>query len=162
VKRFISACNANDTFPQYLLTGNYNAKPSIETLANAMDVGDPSNFERFHYFLRNTKNDLRNMINCASYSDAEIVETMSACFRRTGYLLDPHGACGYRALKEDLLAGEKGVFLATAHPAKFAEVYTGLGIAEPRHEALEALRKEPVRSRRISSSLRDFRSALSE
>jgi len=162
VRRCISACNANDTFPQYLISDNYKAKPSVETVANAMDVGDPSNFERFNYFQENNKDDIRKFISGVSYSDKEILETISDCHARTNYLLDPHGACGYRALKEQLLPGEKGVFMATAHPAKFAEIYAQIGMDRPRHEVLEALRDKPVQSLRISSNLRDLRSFLSE
>ncbi len=162
VKRFISACNANDTFPQYLMSNHYHAKPSVETVANAMDVGDPSNIERFNYFLKNDDKGIGSLITGVSYSDKEILETITECNARSGYLLDPHGACGYRALKEQLLPGENGVFLATAHPAKFAEIYIKIGLPEPKHETLEALRDKPVRSRRISSNLSDLRSFLSE
>jgi len=162
VKRFISSCNANDTFPHYLYSGKYRAKPSIETIANAMDVGDPSNFERYSYLLKNDNNHIHNIITGTSYSDREILETITNCFKRTGYLLDPHGACGYRALKDQLKKGEKGVFLGTAHPAKFAEIYTNIGMKQPKHEALEALRHKPVRSRQVSTELNDLKSFLSE
>jgi len=160
VKRFISACNANDTFPGYLLSGDYNAKPSVETVANAMDVGDPSNFERFNYFLERDKFDIWNMISGTCYSDDQILDTISNCKARNGYLLDPHGACGYRALKEQLTKGEKGVFLATAHPAKFAEIYSRIGMKQPRHESLELIRDKPINPRRISSDFSDLKSLL--
>ena len=162
VKRFISACNANDTFPQYLISNNYYAKPSIETVANAMDVGDPSNFERFNYFRKNDNTGLNELVSGTSYSDREILQTITECHARSGYLLDPHGACGYRALKEQLMPGEKGVFFATAHPAKFAETYTEIGMQEPRHEKLDVFHDKSVRSRRISSNLNDLKSVLSE
>lgn len=160
LNRFIAACNANDTFSKYLFSNQYRAKPSVETVANAMDVGDPSNFERFGYLVQNDNNDLRNSIVGTSYSDNEILETISDCKSRTDYLLDPHGACAYRALKEGLVAGEKGVFLATAHPAKFAEIYSKIGMPPPRHETLEALRDKPLKSKRISADLSELRSFL--
>ena len=97
ITRFIAANNRNDVFLEYLNTGKYNPRPSVATIANAMDVGDPSNFARILALYENVK------------------ET----YTRTGYLLDPHGACGYRALREMLAEDEVGFFLETAHPAKF-------------------------------------------
>lgn len=160
IKRFIAACNANDTIPQYLISGEYHAKPSVETVANAMDVGDPSNFERLLYLFNENTDIQRKEIGSASYTDAEILETIKDCKERTEYLLDPHGACAYRALKEQLKVGEKGVFLATAHPAKFSEVYTNIGMEEPRHPTLEALRDKTVLSHKISANLDDLKRHL--
>ena len=121
IDRFIAANNANDVFYNYLQTGQYNPKPSVQTLANAMDVGDPSNFARIYDLYGKSHARISQLISGATYSDEQIAETMRQCYNETGYILDPHGACGYRALKEGLKEGEVGVFCETAHPAKFKE-----------------------------------------
>lgn len=121
IKHFIAANNANDIFYNYLMTGKYEPKPSKQTLANAMDVGDPSNFARVYDLYNGSWEAIRKDISGATYTDDMIRETMSECHKRTGYVLDPHGACGYRALREQLKPGEVGVFCETAHPAKFKE-----------------------------------------
>lgn len=121
VKRFIAANNANDIFFKYLQTGKYEPKASLATLANAMDVGDPSNFARIYDLYEGKHATITSLISGATYKDEQIAETMKQCFNETGYILDPHGACGYQALKEQLREGEVGVFCETAHPAKFKE-----------------------------------------
>ena len=121
IKRFIAANNANDIFYKYLQSGKYEPKPSKQTLANAMDVGDPSNFARIYDLFGGCHEKITSLISGATYTDDMIKDTMQTCHKETGYVLDPHGACGYRALKEGLKNGETGVFLETAHPAKFKE-----------------------------------------
>ena len=121
IKHFIAANNANDIFYNYLLSGIYSPKASIQTIANAMDVGDPSNFARILDLYKSSHAEICNHISGATYSDDEIAATMKKCYEQTGYVLDPHGACGYQALKDNLKEGETGVFLETAHPAKFKE-----------------------------------------
>lgn len=121
IKRFIAANNANDIFYKYLQSGKYEPKPSKQTLANAMDVGDPSNFARIYDLFGGCHEKIISLISGATYTDDMIKDTMQTCHKETGYVLDPHGACGYRALKEGLKNGETGVFLETAHPAKFKE-----------------------------------------
>jgi threonine synthase len=121
IKRFIAANNRNDIFLQYLQTGQYNPRLSISTIANAMDVGDPSNFARVLDLYNNSHEAIKAEISGVSYNDEEIANTLKTCFEEAGYLLDPHGACGYQALKDGLRANETGVFLETAHPAKFLE-----------------------------------------
>ena len=129
VKRFIAANNANDIVYKYLQTGKYEPKASVQTLANAMDVGDPSNFARIiNLYSQNNKltdeathHRITNLISGATYSDDQIREIMRQCYAETGYILDPHGACGYQALADGLQEGEIGVFCETAHPAKFKE-----------------------------------------
>ena len=121
IKHFIAANNANDIFYNYLLSGIYSPKASIQTIANAMDVGDPSNFARILDLYKSSHAEICNHISGATYSDDEIATTMKKCYEQTGYVLDPHGACGYQALKDNLKDGETGVFLETAHPAKFKE-----------------------------------------
>lgn len=119
IERFIAANNANSVFYEYLQTGKYNPRPSIQTIANAMDVGAPSNFARVYDLYNKDYEAICQDISGATYSDAQIADTMREVYQKTGYVCDPHGACGYRALAEGLRADEMGVFLETAHPAKF-------------------------------------------
>lgn len=126
VKRFIAANNRNDVFYQYLQSGKYTPKASVQTLANAMDVGDPSNFARVYALYDGDYERIRKHISGAVVSDETIRQTIRDCYRETGYLLDPHGACGYRALKDGLQEGETGFFCETAHPAKFKDTVDGI------------------------------------
>ena len=121
VKRFIAANNANDIVYKYLQTGKYEPCASKQTIANAMDVGDPSNFARIYDLYKGDHDAIAAYISGATYKDDQIANTMKKCYNETKYVLDPHGACGYQALKEQLKPGEVGVFLETAHPAKFKE-----------------------------------------
>ena len=117
IKRFVAANNRNDVFLEYLQTGVYTPRPSVATLANAMDVGNPSNFARIIDLY--SYEQIRALISGYRYTDEQIAEAIRSCYAETGYLLDPHGACGYQALEASLRPGETGVFLETAHPAKF-------------------------------------------
>ncbi|MBR5324338.1 MAG: threonine synthase [Muribaculaceae bacterium] len=126
ITRFIAANNRNDVFLEYLNTGKYNPRPSVATIANAMDVGDPSNFARILALYENSHSAISAEISGVSYNDEEIRETVKETYTRTGYLLDPHGACGYRALREMLAEDEVGFFLETAHPAKFLNTVEGV------------------------------------
>lgn len=121
IGRFIAANNLNDPFCEYLRTGRYRPRPSVPTLANAMDVGDPSNFARIVDLYGGSLDALRADVAAFRCDDDAIRATIAETFARTGYLLDPHGACGYRALRDGLRAGETGIFLETAHPAKFLD-----------------------------------------
>ena len=161
IKRFIAANNANDIFYNYLQTGKYEPKPSRQTIANAMDVGDPSNFARIYDLYGGDHARITQLISGATYTDAQIAETMAECFRETGYTLDPHGACGYRALTEGLRDGECGVFCETAHPAKFkdtVERIIGSEVAIP--ERLAGFMKGTKQSIGMSKDFADFRSYL--
>ncbi|MCC8142602.1 MAG: threonine synthase [Tannerellaceae bacterium] len=125
VKRFIAANNRNDVFLEYLQTATYTPRPSVQTIANAMDVGDPSNFARILDLFGNdinTHQKVSSLISGYRYTNEQIAGTMQEVFKNTGYVLDPHGACGYQALVDNQLSpAETGVFLETAHPAKFKE-----------------------------------------
>lgn len=121
IKRFIAANNKNDIFYQYLLSGEYYPRPSIATIANAMDVGAPSNFARVLDLYGNSHEAISKEISGCTYTDEQIAETLKETYNTTGYLLDPHGAVGYRSLLEGLKENEIGVFLETAHPAKFKD-----------------------------------------
>ena len=134
VKRFIAAINANRVFADYLETGVYKPQKSIATIANAMDVGDPSNFARVIELFGKSVDNIRAEISSYSYTDEQIGATMAQVLKETGYELDPHGAVGYSALRDHLNNGELGLFLETAHPAKFidtVEKYTGKRVEIP-------------------------------
>lgn len=126
VKRFIAANNENDIVYHYLKTGKYNPRSSVATIANAMDVGAPSNFARILELYNHSHQDIALDMIGYRYSDNEIRQTMKQVYTEEKYMLDPHGAVGYRALKADLKEGETGVFLETAHPAKFTETVEGV------------------------------------
>lgn len=126
VKRFIAANNENDIFYNYLTTGKYEARASVQTIANAMDVGNPSNFVRVLDLYGKSLEAIKNDISGYRYEDEQIREIVKSTYFSTGYLLDPHGACGFQALKESLSSDEVGVFLETAHPAKFLETVEGI------------------------------------
>ena len=161
IKRFIAANNSNDIFYQYLLTGEYHPRASVQTIANAMDVGDPSNFARILDLYGHSHADICKLISGAAYTDEQIAETLADTYHRTGYLLDPHGACGYRALSEGLRDGEQGVFLETAHPAKFRDTVEGIignEVAVP--EKLQAFMRGTKLSVPMTAAFEDFKAYL--
>ena len=161
VKRFIAANNANDIFYKYLQTGKYEPKASVQTLANAMDVGDPSNFARIYDLYGKSHERISSLISGATYSDEQIRETMRQCYAETGYILDPHGACGYRALQEGLKENEVGVFCETAHPAKFKETVDNIiggDIQIP--ERLAAFMRGKKQSVEMTKNFDDFKAFL--
>ncbi|MBR5149619.1 MAG: threonine synthase [Bacteroidaceae bacterium] len=161
VKRFIAANNSNDIFYQYLQTGEYHARPSVLTIANAMDVGDPSNFARIVDLYGGSHAEICSRISGATYADEQIAETLADTYERTGYLLDPHGACGYRALAEGLQPTEQGVFLETAHPAKFrdtVEAITHAEVAVP--ERLQAFLRGTKQTVEMTAEFADFKAFL--
>lgn len=121
VQCFLAANNENDVVHQYLQNGRYNPRPSVETIANAMDVGTPSNFARILDMYNHSHKEISSVIKGFRYSDKQIREAIKHVYDTTGYLCDPHGACGYLALHDYLSADQTGVFLETAHPAKFTE-----------------------------------------
>lgn len=161
IKRFIAANNANDIFYNYLQTGVYAPQPSIQTIANAMDVGDPSNFARIIDLYDNSHDRITELISGATYKDEDIRRTMAGCYRENKYILDPHGACGYQALKDNLRDGETGVFCETAHPAKFKEtVESAIGAEVVIPERLAAFMKGTKQSVLMSRNFEDFKTFL--
>ena len=161
IKRFIAANNANDIFYNYLQTGKYEPKASRQTIANAMDVGDPSNFARIYDLYKGDHSAVTSIISGATYSDDMIRETMRQCYADNGYILDPHGACGYRALIEQLKAGETGVFCETAHPAKFKDTVDSIIGAEVEiPERLAAFMKGEKQSVEMGKSFAEFKEYL--
>ena len=122
IKRFVAANNANDTFYQYIQTGNWQTKSSVQTISNAMDVGAPSNFDRIQYFYNYDYQTICREISSHTYSDDETLNRMKSFYLAKNYVLDPHGAVGLLALEDHLNDSEQGIFLATAHPKKFESV----------------------------------------
>ena len=161
VKRFIAANNRNDIFYQYLQTGVYSPRPSIATIANAMDVGDPSNFARVLALYANSHKAICADISGATYTDEQIAETVKQVWQARHYLLDPHGACGFRALQEGLKEGETGIFLETAHPAKFKDTVERI-IGEPVSipAKLQAFMQGRKQSVPMSKAFADFKGYL--
>ena len=161
IHRFIAANNANDVFFNYLKTGEYNPKASIQTIANAMDVGAPSNFARIYDLYGKDHAAICADISGATYTDEQIAQTMRECLQETGYQLDPHGACGYRALQEGLREGEAGFFLETAHPAKFKQVVDDICGTDIEISArLQAFMKGTKQSVPMSKDFADFKAYL--
>ncbi len=132
IGRFVAATNANDVVPEYLDTGTYAPRASVQTLATAMDCGNPSNFERMLWLFGGSRDAMRHAIGGSRHADSEVRGTIARVYAERGYLLDPHSAIGYlgaaREIERDGRRGLEGhgtrvaVFLATAHPAKFSEI----------------------------------------
>lgn len=161
VTRFIAANNKNDIFYQYLQTGQYCPRPSVATIANAMDVGDPSNFARVLDLYDHSHAAISAEISGATYTDDQIRETVKKTWEKDHYLLDPHGACGFRALEEGLQPGETGVFLETAHPAKFLDtVESIIGGKVEIPAKLQAFMKGEKQSLPMTKEFADFKEYL--
>ena len=161
VKRFIAANNANDIFYKYLQTGKYEPKPSVQTIANAMDVGDPSNFARIYDLYKADHAAICQDISGATYRNEQIEQTMKQCYSDNGYVLDPHGACGYQALCDLLQPGEVGVFCETAHPAKFKDTVDRILSSDIEIPArLRAFMQGEKQSVSMSKEFADFKAFL--
>lgn len=158
IAHFLAANNANDVVYLYLQTGVYEPRPSVETIANAMDVGAPSNFARILDLYQNSYEKIRSKLTGYRYSDDEIRKIILDVYQQTGYLCDPHGACGFEALNEFLSDGQVGVFLETAHPAKFTEtVEAVIGKGNvPLPEKLAAFMKGEKKSVPLTTNYDDF------
>ncbi len=161
VKHFIAANNANSVFYDYLQTGEYKPRPSVQTIANAMDVGDPSNFARIYDLYGKNHDAITADISGTTFSDEQIADTICEVYKTTGYVCDPHGACGYRALSEQLEQGDTGVFLETAHPAKFKSTVDGIvGLDINIPEKLLAFMKGEKQSVQMSEDFDAFKQYL--
>ncbi len=119
ISRFIAASNINDVVPVYLESGNYNPKDSIPTLSNAMDIGNPSNYVRMMELFDHDYKALKKVVSGYVLNDDETLKVIKDCYEKNDYILDPHGAIGYDALKKSLDKKETGVFVETAHYSKF-------------------------------------------
>jgi threonine synthase len=157
VTRFVAATNANDVVPAYLDTGVFEPRASVQTIANAMDVGNPSNFERMRWLYADDLAAMRRDVVGSRHSDEEVRATIKRVYQERGYLLDPHSAIAYLGLtgylrrqegreRREGHEGRVGIFLATAHPAKFGEIVEPIlghpidtpaplaaALAQPRH-----------------------------
>jgi threonine synthase len=156
---FVAATNANATVPEYLSGGAYRPRPSVATLSNAMDVGDPSNWERIEALSGGNLDTLRRELRWGSLDDAGTRAALRDLWNQ-GYLADPHTAVAWRVLTERLEPGEAGVFLATAHPAKFREVLEPLGIEVPLPRALREVADRPLLAEPLPDDLDALRAAL--
>lgn len=152
VKAFVAATNANDTVPEYLDTGAYRPRPSIATISNAMDVGAPNNWERIEHLFEGDLETLRRVLRWGWKADEETASVIRGLHGK-GYLADPHAAVAYGVLEDRLASGETGVFLGTAHPAKFLPVYEAMGIDVPIPESLRALLDRPLLTREIPNEV---------
>jgi threonine synthase len=171
VTRFVAATNVNDVVPAYLATGRYEPRASVRTMANAMDVGHPSNFERMSWLYHSDLDAMRGDITGVSFTDDEVRETIRRVYEHRGYLLDPHSAIAYLGLvgqvglprrsSEVSDRAKAGVFLATAHPAKFAEIVEPIiGCAVEKPEALAQALGQPRHIIRIAAALDAVKTVL--
>ena len=159
IKRFIAATNANDTVPRYLHSGNWSPNATVATLSNAMDVSRPNNWPRVEELFKRNGWAL-NELHSAAISDAQTEDTLRA-MNQLGYLCEPHGAVAYEVLKQDLQPGETGLFLCTAHPAKFKEsVERILNLTLPLPEALDKHNKLPLLSDEMENDFAQLRAYL--
>lgn len=159
IKRFIAATNANDTVPRYLHSGNWSPNATVATLSNAMDVSRPNNWPRVEELFKRNGWALSEL-HSAAISDAQTEDTLRA-MNQLGYLCEPHGAVAYEVLKQDLQAGETGLFLCTAHPAKFKEsVERILDLTLPLPEALDKHNKLPLLSDEMENDFAQLKAYL--
>lgn len=161
ITRFIAANNRNDIFYKYLISGTYVPRPSVQTIANAMDVGDPSNFARIMALFNGSHDEIVRHISGTAYTDEQIYEAMAECYNESKYVLDPHGVCAWRALKEGLKEGERGIFLETAHPAKFkGTVEKAIGTSIDIPQRLAEFMNGKKQSVPMTKTYQDFRDFL--
>ena len=160
VKKFIAACNANDVVTRFLKTEHYEPHESVATLSNAMDVGAPSNFVRILEIFGNKFIDLKEKLESVSISDEVTAQTMIDVYKETGYILDPHGAVGYRALADHLITDPdaRGLFLETAHPVKFDSVREIIGTFGATPPSVDELYKKA----KVSTEMENDYDALRE
>jgi len=165
IGHFIAACNANDVFTSYIQSGSYHPTSAVPTLSNAMDVGNPSNFARILAIFQHDHYRLREAISSFAVSDVETLSTIKAVFEASQYILDPHAAVAYSALKDHLLKqpDQKGFILGTAHPVKFPMVVQeAIGHAPAIPESLGTLMKRDKIARLIPPEYASFRSTTLE
>ena len=161
--RFVAATNVNDVVPAYLRSGHYEPRPSVRTVANAMDVGAPSNFERIRSMYGDDVDAIRRDIRGAAFDDTRVLRAIREVYREYGYVLDPHGAIAWLGLQEALADDPQatGVFLATAHPAKFREVVEpSINAAVPLPGALADAIARPRHSTPLDNDYRSLEALL--
>lgn len=163
VKHFIAACNANDVIPEYMNSGTYQSKKAIATLSNAMDVGDPSNFIRILELFDHQFGELKSMLSSYSVTDDDTRRTIQDVKAKLNYVLDPHGAVGFKALTDYLSnhKGEQGIFLETAHPVKFYDVVEPVINAKvPLPAGMQEIMKKSKVSKKISVEYQELKAFL--
>lgn len=164
VKVFLAATNSNDTVPQFLLTGNYKPKPSVQTYSNAMDVGNPSNWPRIMDLFHQDTSQLKQMIKGYTFSDEETLEAIKLVHQTTDYILCPHTAIAWLALKKWQLTQTKpaaGIFLSTAHPCKFPEIFPNEIASEIKlPEQVNALKDKKSKAITLDKSFAAFKAYL--
>jgi threonine synthase len=165
ISRFVAATNANDVVPEYLEQGTFTPRPSVQTMANAMDVGNPSNFERMRWLYDDNLEHMRRDIAGCRFADADVAATIKRVYEERGYLMDPHTAIAYMGLKVHggvgRRSGRVGIFLATAHPAKFGEIVEpiiGRPVEVP--EALAEVMAQPRHIVKIQATAEALRRTL--
>lgn len=159
IKRFIASTNANDTVPRYLHSGKWEPKATVATLSNAMDVSRPNNWPRVEELFKHNGWKLADL-GSGALNDAETEQALKAQYAE-GYLCEPHGAIAYQVLKDQLQEGETGIFLCTAHPAKFKEsVERILDLELPLPEALDKHNKLPLLSDVMENDFAQLRAYL--
>ena len=154
IKHFVASTNVNDVVPKYMEKGVYEPMPSVATISNAMDVGDPSNFVRIRHLYQNDLETLQNNLSSYSFSDESTKKTMKEVYIKTGYVMDPHGAVGYLGLKEYQKSHPDtfGIFLETAHPVKFLDVVEAtLGIGPAIPPQIQKVMDKEKKSHRIAN-----------
>ena len=161
ISHFVASTNANDTVPRFLEKGNYEPKPSVATISNAMDVGNPSNFIRIQELYHNDLNEFEKDFSSYSFSDTETEIAIKDIYNRTKYVAEPHGAVGYLGLKKEMQkqTNSIGVFLETAHPIKFLDIVEPLlDLQLPIPKQIESvLNKEKVSVKiKTYEELKDF------
>ncbi|MEJ2507657.1 MAG: pyridoxal-phosphate dependent enzyme, partial [Ignavibacteriaceae bacterium] len=165
VKKFIAATNSNDVFTKYIDTSVFQSKPSVKTLSNAMDVGNPSNFVRILDLYNHDHQRVKEDIYSKSFSDEETVQAIKEVYSNYNYLIDPHGAVGFLALKdyvaETANKNINGVVVETAHHSKFADIVENvLNIKVEIPERLAKCLTKEKQSIKISKRYNDFREFL--
>jgi threonine synthase len=164
VARFVASTNANDVVPEYLRTGQFHPRPAKPTYSNAMDVGSPNNFPRLLDLCRGRLEYVQREIWGHGATDEETLAAMKSLHERFGYIADPHtavGVLGWEAYRREHAEPAQGLVLATAHPAKFADVVTrAIGAAPPLPERLAAYLQRPKLAQPISSRYDDFKQFL--
>jgi threonine synthase len=164
VAKFVAATNVNDVVPEYLRTGEFRPRPAKPTYSNAMDVGNPNNFPRLLDLCRNRLEYVQREVWGHGVTDEETLRTMKAVHERYGYVADPHtavGVLGWEAFRHEHPEPAQGLVLATAHPAKFADVVAkAIGVAPPLPDRLAAYLKRAKLSLPMSSAYDDFKQFL--
>jgi threonine synthase len=163
IKKYVLSSNVNDIVPQYLKTGTYTPVASIKTISNAMDVGNPSNFVRLLALYDSKVEKLRKDVSGFSFNDSQTINAIQDVYRKYHYVMDPHGAVGYLGLQSYLRqinAKVNGIFIETAHPAKFLDnVEEAIGTKVEMPENLKSVlnkKKRVVKLSNLFPSFKDF------